>query len=90
MPYVYDGSSDTATASAAWISAAQSHFNGIDRHLETGIIDFEETLKYLFFERCLEELLRQRDPGLPNLPISLSAFRDTIPPLPADDPDRPR
>jgi len=42
----------------------------------------------VLFERTVQHLLRLRDPALPDVPLSLTAFRDAVTPLAADDANR--
>jgi hypothetical protein len=78
VPYTYSGGS-TASATTAWITAAQTHYDSQPRHVISANFDLYDSLALLVFEKLVDFQLRDRGTLTGGAPISLTPFRDTDP-----------
>ena len=74
------GGADEATEAANWLAAAVAHYGVQTRTTVNAQGNFYDALALVLFERIVGDLLRDRGTLSSALPVSLTGFRDTIPP----------
>lgn len=79
VTYPYGGG-DEVTEAANWLAAATAHFDAQTRSTLSQTGNLYDALALVFFERIVGDLLRERGTISSALPVSLTGFRDTIPP----------
>ena len=88
--FTYDGVSSTASASADWVAAAQTHYLNLSLPKINHLLKPADNLATCLIERLLLIFLRERNHNLPSSNLSLTSFRDPLPPRPADEGDSSR
>ena len=79
VSYIYGGA-DEATEAADWLAAAVTHYGAQTRTTVNTEGNLYDALALVLFERIAGDLLRDRGALSSALPVSLTEFRDTIPP----------